>query len=133
MKNICNGCGGIIGRDCFNHIECEYITNQMQGECDYESVKQDNEKLNKLLYELTPGGSEFVNDPEYCALFAKEQINSVPSVIMPFKRENEKLKEENKMLLEALKRAAQIMESYNLMKSMAGAEIEVAIKKAERK
>lgn len=25
----CNGCGGWIGRDCFNPIECERITHEM--------------------------------------------------------------------------------------------------------
>jgi len=32
----------------------------------------ENEKIKKLLHELTPGGSEFYNDPEYCAKWIKE-------------------------------------------------------------
>ena len=29
---ICNGCGGIIGRDCFNPQECEWITQQQANQ-----------------------------------------------------------------------------------------------------
>lgn len=25
----CNGCGGVIGRDCYNPRECEEISNQV--------------------------------------------------------------------------------------------------------
>lgn len=36
----CHGCGGVIGRDCFNPQECEMITrsmaNQYQNQPDYE-------------------------------------------------------------------------------------------------
>jgi len=28
-KQICNGCGGVVGRDCFNPQECEWISRQM--------------------------------------------------------------------------------------------------------
>lgn len=28
-SRICAGCGGVIGRDCFNPQECEYITRSM--------------------------------------------------------------------------------------------------------
>lgn len=38
--SICHGCGGIIGRDCFNPIECEQITRSMaaayQTQPDYQ-------------------------------------------------------------------------------------------------
>lgn len=30
--SICHGCGGVIGRDCFNPQECEMITRQMAEE-----------------------------------------------------------------------------------------------------
>lgn len=29
---ICQSCGGIVGRDCFNPDECAWITMQMQAE-----------------------------------------------------------------------------------------------------
>ena len=28
--SVCNSCGGIIGRDCFNPQECAWITQQME-------------------------------------------------------------------------------------------------------
>lgn len=27
--SICNGCGGVVGRDCFNPQECEWISQDM--------------------------------------------------------------------------------------------------------
>lgn len=27
---ICNGCGGVVGRDCFNPPECEWISRQQE-------------------------------------------------------------------------------------------------------
>ena len=29
---ICNSCGGVIGRDCFNPSECEWIRHQQEME-----------------------------------------------------------------------------------------------------
>mgnify|MGYP003501457172 CR=1 FL=1 len=29
---VCHGCGGVVGRDCFNPQECEQITRQMAEE-----------------------------------------------------------------------------------------------------
>lgn len=26
----CNGCGGLVGRDCFNPQECEWISQDME-------------------------------------------------------------------------------------------------------
>jgi len=33
---------------------------------------EENRRLKKLLHDLTPGGSEFANDPEYCAKWIAE-------------------------------------------------------------
>lgn len=37
----CHGCGGVVGRDCFNPVECEQITRSMateyQTQPDYQS------------------------------------------------------------------------------------------------
>jgi hypothetical protein len=57
----------------------------------------------KLLEELTPQGSEFYNDPQYCFDWVKEQLRSVTKQILPFKQKADKLIEVNKVLLEALK------------------------------
>lgn len=44
---ICNGCGGVIGRDCFNPIECESISQQYTN----EELERQVEILTKLLIE----------------------------------------------------------------------------------
>lgn len=58
---ICNGCGGIVGRDCFNPQECEQISRDIANDSQLlsyeiqvrdEHIKQlevDNEKLLKAL------------------------------------------------------------------------------------
>jgi hypothetical protein len=33
---ICNGCGGIIGRDCYNTVECMDIARQLQNDRQYD-------------------------------------------------------------------------------------------------
>lgn len=33
---ICNGCGGVIGKDCWNPQECEYISYQEQRQIEHE-------------------------------------------------------------------------------------------------
>lgn len=42
---ICHGCGGVVGRDCFNPQECEWITRSMaaeyQAQPDYRSMMQE--------------------------------------------------------------------------------------------
>ena len=37
-----------------------------------EDLILENEKIKRLLHDLTPGGSEFYNDPEYCAKWIRE-------------------------------------------------------------
>ena len=42
---ICHGCGGIVGRDCFNPQECEQITRDMANDSQnlsYEIQVRDN-------------------------------------------------------------------------------------------
>lgn len=67
----------------------------------YAKIKNES-KAARLLEDLTPGGSEFYNDPQHCFNFVKEQLRSIPSQILPFKKRADELKEQNKLLLEAL-------------------------------
>lgn len=39
---------------------------------EFEKLKLENEKIKRLLHDLTPGGSEFYNDPEYCARWIRD-------------------------------------------------------------
>lgn len=31
MSKTCGGCGGVVGRDCFNPIECMYISYSIES------------------------------------------------------------------------------------------------------
>jgi len=48
---ICNGCGGVVGRDCFNPQECEWIT-QDQDRRRYEQHELGNQHLEQRVEEL---------------------------------------------------------------------------------
>jgi len=57
---ICNGCGGVVGRDCYNPIECEQITVQMNTD-NYiadEIIKQYEEKLSNIYNALIKSSAE---------------------------------------------------------------------------
>lgn len=73
---------------------------------EYPKLEAENQKLKRLLHDLTPGGSEFYNDPEYCAKWVKEdRFNDrvgLKQVIMNKNKENTLLLQRNKELLEAL-------------------------------
>jgi len=82
----------------------DYISEHLTKlKAENERLEGVNKRLNFLLEDLTPGGSEFVNEPEYCAQWVKEQIAGIPSIIRPFKKENAKLKADNDALVSALR------------------------------
>lgn len=60
-----------------------------------KKLKSENEKVKRLLHDLTPGGSEFYNDPEYCAKWIRESReqnhDALSNVIKETKAENERL------------------------------------------
>ena len=71
-----------------------------------EKLEGENESIKRLLHDLTPGGSEFYNDPEYCAKFIRdtrqETHYTMTGIIAEKKKENEALKERVKQLEAAL-------------------------------
>ena len=66
---------------------------------EYDQLKAENEKVKRLLHNLTPGGSEFYNNPEYCAKWIRE--NREESVISLMKKIKD-LGKENEILKKAL-------------------------------
>jgi len=62
---------------------------------EYSRLKDENEKIKRLLHDLTPGGSEFYNDPEYCAKWIRdnrtENHYSLAKIIAELKGENAQL------------------------------------------
>lgn len=45
MANYCQGCGGVLGRDCWNEIECISITNSMYFQDKIQPLKNKIENL----------------------------------------------------------------------------------------
>ena len=58
---ICNGCGGVVGRDCWNPPECEWISRDMamhhEGQ-EIQSLRQIKDELLAALKDAHP----FVSD-----------------------------------------------------------------------
>jgi len=52
-----------------------------------------NQKAQRLLESLTPGGSEFVDDPERCVEFVKEQLSAAKQAVLVSKKGLEKMEE----------------------------------------
>lgn len=48
----------------------------------YDYLGEYAKELEQLLYDLTPGGSEFVDDPQACAEWIRYRLSSVPGYIM---------------------------------------------------
>jgi len=38
MGRICNGCGGVLGRDCYNEADCVQISQQMNSQEDIQPL-----------------------------------------------------------------------------------------------
>jgi len=78
-----------------------------------ELLQDENDKLKRLLHDLTPGGSEFYNDPEYCAKWVRESRQqhhySLARQIVNLKNERQKLLDSNQKLLDALEQANKMM------------------------
>ena len=68
-----------------------------------QSLLDENEKVKRLLHDLTPGGSEFYNDPEYCTKWVRENREenhySLAKIIKELKDERQKLLDSNRELL----------------------------------
>lgn len=75
-------------------------------EAKVQRLQNENENIKKLLHDLTPGGSEFYNDAEYCAKWIKENRQNseqaLKEVIKELRGKNGELMGKNKQLLEAL-------------------------------
>jgi len=69
---ICNGCGGVVGRDCFNPPECEWISEDMRRR-EWESaarseatlMREETARVLRVLLDLTDAAKKvrpFVQD-----------------------------------------------------------------------
>jgi len=81
----CNGCGGLVGRDCFNPQECEWITQQMNNDaaadvdqlkaqlCELEKQREADLKRIEELRELLNRSLEYVEGAYECAFPDQEK------------------------------------------------------------
>lgn len=46
----CQSCGGVIGRDCFNPQECQWIADQMDQQSKVDSVRESHHDGYQLGY-----------------------------------------------------------------------------------
>lgn len=51
MSRICQSCGGIVGRDCFNTVECAMITSRMENGYMHYDRRQQSQDAHEL-YQL---------------------------------------------------------------------------------
>lgn len=50
---ICHGCGGVVGRDCFNPSECEWIARQQETQqAAQEASRPLEQEIDYLLREV---------------------------------------------------------------------------------
>lgn len=79
---ICNGCGGYVGRDCFNPIECEQIARNMN----YDAQSQ--------IQELTDQNTKLVNAlkaVKHNLIYGSWDIKHIKHVIQSIESELEEL------------------------------------------
>ena len=70
---------------------------------EYDKLKEERDRYEKSIVSLTPSGSEFVNDPEYCAKHVKDYQASQHKLICDLVIEKKKNISERDLLIEALK------------------------------
>lgn len=60
---ICKGCGGVLGRDCWNAAECEAISRDMEMQAYADPYRQEIEELRDALALILPlaKGYAYVN------------------------------------------------------------------------
>jgi len=86
-------------------------------------------RAQKLLESLTPGGSEFYNDPEYCVKYIKEFETSQHKKITTLMADKKSLAAQNNDLLAALQTCWASLQTYG-EHPIIERQVENAIKKA---
>lgn len=91
------------GINAGNYLDEEDFINYSENVSKSIYKYEGNLKLyEKAITSLTPGGSEFVNDPEYCAKYVKDNQDSLKIMLVNQAKEKKKLKKERDLLIEAL-------------------------------
>lgn len=78
----------------------------------WDKLKADHEKVNRLLHDLTPGGSEFYGNPNYCAKWIRENRDESASVyravIADLKKLYSRSQADNEQLQKGIKYAEKV-------------------------
>jgi DNA repair exonuclease SbcCD ATPase subunit len=93
----------IIARKLESHIEYEKALNFIETLLSHISTLEERvEKLDLVLQSLTPGGSEFVNDPKRCIEYVKDIREDQFRLIKKFATERNYFESRLKRLQEAV-------------------------------
>lgn len=65
-------------------------------------LQQKYDAVVKLLESLTPGGSEFYNDPEYCVKYVKDLIASFPKMLLEERKKYDAVREALEVAMSSL-------------------------------
>lgn len=82
----CNSCGGIIGKDCFNPVECAYISEQQATQHDRNHYQEGYEAAHSELQSLLKEKEEEITQ-------LKAALSKAQSKITELFIENEELKQ----------------------------------------
>ena len=96
---VCHSCGGVVGRDCFNPQECEWISQRMQAEYEcqqqmqpeIDALKEVVDRMERALYKIATHRNTFSgpsldymqgyrDGQEYQAKIARKAIGCIESV-----------------------------------------------------
>lgn len=116
-------CGGMVVANCYSSFLSPATIKANAALCAAApQLLEENKSLKKMLHDLTPGGSEFYNDPQKCFDWIKESRESAhyaaAEAIKATKGENETLKGQVKQLREALSVAQEACLSQNVFLSI---------------
>ncbi len=108
--NMCNSCGGIIGRDCFNPVECEWITQEMNKNAYQEASKvpELEKKIEDFQYELLPYMQQIDIDEQHIVFLTnrneqlKQHLNAVITAHEKMRKQYH-IKEQSNVVTEAKK------------------------------
>ena len=81
MAKICNGCGGVLGKECFNAQECEQIaSNQYQTDLTDTRQLEEQNKILSNIKEIAENCPE-LNMDNYDESQAEELNNAMIEIV----------------------------------------------------
>jgi hypothetical protein len=91
-----------VALPCANHPQSAEAEANGRALAAFPRLLRERDAWRKALTELTPGGSEFIDDPVRCKQFARDARDSEHRQLLKAARERDEAREENRKLLELL-------------------------------